>query len=305
MLDPTKLRVLRSVVETGSIRASAEALGYTPSAVSQQLSTLGRETGVALVERSGRGIVVTTAGKHLAERACTALEALDDVERLARELASGRTGRLGFGYVTSVAATWVPAIAHDVRRTFPDLALELMHRDCSVQEAGHRFDVVLADSASPEFGPDWSSIQLVEEVYSVLLSETHPLADRTELTLHDIAELPWTTDDPLDSWWFERILSACRAAGFVPEIAANPSDYAAVGGFVATGDYISVQPSLIAVTSQPGIVTVPLRRPCPERRVEVRVRRSIAKNPATQYILRRLREFAVETAERVPGVVAL
>lgn len=305
MLDPTKLRVLRSVVETGSIRASAEALGYTPSAVSQQLSTLGRETRVALVERSGRGIVVTSAGQQLAERACTALEALDDVERLARELASGRTGRLGFGYVTSVAATWVPSISHEVRRTFPDLTLDLMHRDCTVQEAGHRFDVVLADAGSPSFGPDWSSIELVEEVYSVLLAEGHPLADRAELTLHDIASLPWTTDDPLDSWWFQRILSSCRAAGFVPEIGANPSDYAAVGGFVATGDYVSVQPSLIAATSQPGIVTVPLRRPCPERRVEIRVRRSIAENPATRFIVRRLQEFAQETAGRIPGVVAL
>lgn len=304
MLDPTKLRVLRSVTETGSIRASAEALGYTPSAVSQQLSALGRETGVALVERSGRGIVVTSAGHRLAEEAGLALEALDDVERLARELASGRTGRLGFGYVTSVASTWAPRIAHDVRRAYPDLALELMHRDCSVVEAGHRYDVVIADAESPAFGPEWASIDLVEEVYSVLVSDTHPLAARSELSLHDIADLAWTTDDPLDSWWFERILSSCRAAGFTPEIAANPSDYAAVGGFVATGDYVSVQPSLIAAASQPGIVSIPLRRPCPERTVEVRVRRTVANGPAAQFIVHRLREMAAETAARVPGVIA-
>ncbi|HJG50565.1 MAG TPA: LysR family transcriptional regulator [Brachybacterium faecium] len=305
MLDPVKLRVLRSVVETESVRASAEALGYTPSAASQHLSALGRETGVALVERSGRGIAVTAAGRRLAASACTALEALDDVERLARELASGRTGSLGFGYVTSVASTWVPVIAHDVRRAFPDLTLELMHRDCTVEEAGNRHDVVLADADSPAFGADWCVISLVEEVYSVLVSSHHPLAGRSELALHDVAELAWATDDPLDSWWFARILSACRASGFTPQVVANPSDYAAVGGFVATGDYISVQPSLIAVTSQPGIVAIPLRRPCPERRVEVRVRRSIAENPAARFIVRRLQEFAVETAERTPGVLAL
>lgn len=305
MLDPTKLRVLRSVVETGSIRASAEALGYTPSAVSQHLSSLARETGVALVERSGRGILVTPAGRQLAERAGDALEALEEVERLAKELASGRTGSLGFGYVTSIAATWVPLIAHDVRRAFPDLSLELMHRDCTVQEASTGHDVVIADAGSTSFGPDWTSIDLIEEVYSVLLSSTHPLAGRTDLSLRDIADLAWATDDALDAWWFERILASCRAAGFTPDVAANPSDFAAVGGFVATGDYVSVQPSLIAATIPPGVVAVPLRRPCPERRVEVRVRKSIADNPATRFILRRLQEVAAETAERVPGVVAL
>ncbi|MGY5766013.1 LysR family transcriptional regulator [Brachybacterium sp. DNPG3] len=305
MLDPVKLRVLRSVAETGSIRASAEALGYTPSAVSQHLSALRRDTGVALVERSGRGIVVTAAGHRLAERAGTALEALDDVDRLARELASGRTGTLGLGYATSVAATWVPRVASDVRRVFPDLQLELMHRDCTMQEAGQRYDVIIADADSPDFGPEWTGLDLVEEVYSVLVAADHPLAARDGIALHELADLAWATDDPLDSWWFARILAACRAAGFAPRVEVNPSDFATVGGFVATGDCISVQPSLIAATPLPGVAAIPLRRPCPERRVQVRVRRSAADSPATRFIVRRLHEIADDTAATVPGVTAL
>src|SRR5690606_11600928 len=102
MLDPLKLRVLRSVAETGSIRASAEALGYTPSAVSQHLTGLRRETGVTLLERSGRGIAVTPAGRELARAAGTALDALDEVSRVAGELRAGRTGTLTLSYATSV-----------------------------------------------------------------------------------------------------------------------------------------------------------------------------------------------------------
>ena len=66
MLDLHRLRVFRAVVTTGSVSGAAATLGYTPSAVSQHLAALQRETGVALVERSGRGIVPTAAGVVLA-----------------------------------------------------------------------------------------------------------------------------------------------------------------------------------------------------------------------------------------------
>ncbi|HJG90528.1 MAG TPA: LysR family transcriptional regulator [Brachybacterium massiliense] len=305
MLDPVKLRVLRSVVETESIRASAEALGYTPSAVSQHLSVLGRETGVVLLERTGRGISVTSAARLLAEQAGTALDALASVDRLARELASGRTGSLTFGYMTSVAATWVPVLARDVRRAFPQLSLDLLYRDCSVQETGSRADVVLTDDVTPSFGADWREVDLLEEIYSALVAVTHPLADREEISLTELAELPWVTDDPLDSWWFDRIAASCRAAGFTPPVEVNPSDYPAVTGFVATGDYVSVQPSLIAAETRPDIVAIPLSAPAPTRRVQMRVRRAAETNPAALFLMERIRAITVETAERIPGVTAL
>lgn len=305
MLDPVKLRVLRSVVETESIRASAEALGYTPSAVSQHLSVLGRETGVVLLERTGRGISVTSAARLLAEQAGTALDALASVDRLARELSSGRTGSLTFGYMTSVAATWVPVLARDVRRAFPQLSLDLLYRDCSVQETGSRADVVLTDDVTPSFGADWREVDLLEEIYSALVAVTHPLADREEISLTELAELPWVTDDPLDSWWFDRIAASCRAAGFTPPVEVNPSDYPAVTGFVATGDYVSVQPSLIAAETRPDIVAIPLSAPAPTRRVQMRVRRAAETNPAALFLMERIRAITVETAERIPGVTAL
>lgn len=305
MVDPVKLRVLRSVVETESIRASAEALGYTPSAVSQQLSSLGRETGVALVERTGRGISVTSGARLLAERAGSALDALAAVDRLARELAEGRTGSLTFGYMTSVAATWVPVIARDVRTAFPELSLDLLYRDCSVQEAGSRADVVLADDVTPSFGPDWREVDLLEEVYSVLVAASHPLADRSEVALAELSTLPWVTDDPLDSWWFDRIAAACRAAGFTPPVEVNPSDFPAVTGFVATGEYVSVQPSLITAEVRPDIVAIPLSPPAPMRRVQMRVRRSIEDNPAVRFLMDRVRSITVQTAANIPGVTAL
>lgn len=305
MLDPVKLRVLRSVVETGSVRASADALGYTPSAVSQHLSALRRETGVELVERSGRGIVVTPAGEVLAREAGAALDALSRLERVARDLRAGRTGALSLAYVGSVAATWLPRVTREVRAEFPDLALTLQLRDCSLGDAAQRGDVAIVDSIAADFGPEWDAVDVLEEGFVALVGTDHPLAERETLDLGELAELPWVTDDPLDSTWFELIASACRAAGYSPQVEVNPPDFEAVLGFIAAGDHVSVQPSLVTQRIRADVVAIPLTGDRPRRRIQVRTRRAVAQNPAAQYVLTSVRRVAAEHADAVRGVRAL
>ena len=306
MLDPVKLRVLRSVVETGSIRASAEALGYTPSAVSQHLSALRRETGLDLIERTGRGITVTAHGRILAAEAGTALDALAALERTATDLRSGRTGTLRLGYATSIASTWIPELARDLRRRYPDLGLELVLRDCSCEDlAADGMDIIVGEGTSDAALEDWAVQDFLEEGYVALVAREHPFADRASLPLKDLADQSWVTDDPLDSFWFDRIGAACRAAGFSPCVDVNPDDFATVLGFVATGDHISVQPSVIAQDLRPDIVAIPLDPPAPRRRLRVQVRRTVERNPAAQYIVQRLHAAADRRAQEIPGVVHL
>lgn len=306
MLDPTRLRVLRSVVETGSIRASADALGYTPSAVSQHLSTLKRETGLELVERSGRGVRVTEAARAIAEEAGKALDALDTLDLRVADLRAGRTGSLNFGYATSVAATWVPELAREVRQQFPDLGLGLALRDCCRPEgADDDLDIVFAEDGAMSWGTEWIHHDVLEEGYVALVSADHPLARHAELSVKALAEEPWATDDPLDSPWFHRIASACRAAGFSPCVAANPSDFNTVVGFVATGDYVSVQPSLAAQSLRADVVAIPLEDSALRRRLRVHVRRSVAGLPASQFIVERIHAAAARRVYDIPGVVSL
>lgn len=307
MLDPVKLRVLRSVVETGSIRASAEALGYTPSAVSQQLSALRREAGgLELITRTGRGITVTPAGRTLAAQAETVLDALADLERTARDLREGHTGTITFAYASSAAATWVPSIARDVREAFPDLALSLVLRHCSLgDQDDQRGDVVIGDDIATAFGAGWIVQDILEEGYVALVGDQHPFAARSSVALSELEHEAWVTDDDPATPWFDRIASSCRAAGFSPRIAVNPPDFAAVLGFVASGDYVSVQPSLIAQDLRPGVTSLPLDPPAPRRRLQVRVRERVASNPAVQFMVERVRATAAAYADQVPGVRAL
>lgn len=305
MLDPVKLRVLLSVVETGSIRASAEALGYTPSAVSQHLSALRRDLGIELAERSGRGIVVTPAAREIATAAAPALDALAEVERLARELRAGRTGRLQLGYSMSVGALWIPKIAEQMRDAFPELALDLSVRECRAPDVAGQLDMAVVDAGAMPYDAGWSSIDVLEEGYVALVGVDHPLADRAEVAIGELADLPWATDDPLDSAWFDVIASACRAAGFSPRIEVNPSDITAVLGFVAAGPYVSVQPSLVCQRLRSDVVSVPISGDRPRRRLQVRVRDAVAQHAPARHVLALVREICRETAAEVPGMTAL
>ncbi|AXK46488.1 LysR family transcriptional regulator [Brachybacterium saurashtrense] len=303
MLDPLKLRVLRSVVETGSIRASAEALGYTPSAVSQHLTSLRRETGLDLVERSGRGIVVTAHGRLLAERAGPALDALAALDRTVADLRAGRTGSLRLGYATSIASTWIPELARDVRRRFPDLDLELVLRSCSIDDLiEDDIDVAVGETSPSPAVAEWLAQEFLEEGYVAIVGRDHPLAGRESVQLVDLAEEDWATDDPPGSPWFARIVSACRAAGFTPCVQINPQDFSTVLGFVATGDHVTVQPSLIAQDLRTDLVAVPIRSPALRRRLSVQVRRSLRGHPAARYVVARLHEMAEERARKIDGV---
>src|SRR5690606_32700382 len=101
MLDVHRLRVFRSVVATGSVNAAAANPGFTPSAVSQHLAALQRETGLTLVARVGRGIQPTAAGLALADRIDELLDRLGGVESLVADLRAGRHGSLSIAYFAS------------------------------------------------------------------------------------------------------------------------------------------------------------------------------------------------------------
>src|SRR5918992_5042948 len=80
MLDVRRLRLLRELAARGTVTAVAEALAYTPSAVSQQLAQLERDAGLPLLERVGRGVRLTEAGRRLVVHADAVLARLDEAE---------------------------------------------------------------------------------------------------------------------------------------------------------------------------------------------------------------------------------
>jgi DNA-binding transcriptional LysR family regulator len=125
MLDVTRLRVLVAVARHGSVTAAAKALNYAQPSVSHHLARLEAETGIKLIERAGRGIRLTDAGRLLAERASEVIGRLDAAENELAAYSGLRAGRLRLAAFPSALGTIVPAAASMLRGQQPSIDLRL------------------------------------------------------------------------------------------------------------------------------------------------------------------------------------
>jgi DNA-binding transcriptional LysR family regulator len=129
MLDVRRLRVLAEVARHGSFTAAAEALAYTPSAVSQQIAALEREAGTVLVERGARGVALTEPGRLLAAEAEQILGRLAAAELELQALAGLRAGLLRLGWFATAGATLMPRAIAEFQRRHPEVELDLFEGD--------------------------------------------------------------------------------------------------------------------------------------------------------------------------------
>lgn len=135
MIDPHRLRFLVEVAHWGTVTAAAEALGYSPSAASQQLAALQRDLDLDLLVRSGRTVELTPAGRELVRRASDVFEALEAAETAARAVDGAATGRVLVGALGSTIVDLVPLAIASLADAAPELTLEVRHLGDEVLEA--------------------------------------------------------------------------------------------------------------------------------------------------------------------------
>ncbi|NEE03989.1 LysR family transcriptional regulator [Phytoactinopolyspora halotolerans] len=285
MLDPHRLRVFRAVVATGSVHQAATNLGYTPSAVSQHLTALQRETGLRLVERNGRGIEPTATGRMLADEAAAALERLAELDAVVTDLREGRVGTLSISYFASAGAAWIPPVVAALTREFPELRIDLRLIELADEHKSAPDVEIFVEGA--ESGPiqGYDVYPLLEEPYVAVLPETHPLAGRRSIPLRELADEPWVDNDFSRGPCRQALLDACSAVGVSPGFHVETHDYPTAISFVAAGVGITVLPRLGVGTLPAGLVAVPVVDPVPVRRISVRVRESLRRNPAARRIV--------------------
>lgn len=294
MLDPHRLRVFRSVVASGSIQAAAANLGYTPSAISQHVAALQRETGLTLLERSGRGVRPTSAGLALAAQADAVLARLSEAEAAVEDLRSGRIGTLSIAYFGSVGSAWLPHVVGRLLAEFPQLRLDLQLREEVPGIVEERADLQLVvDQPGRAPGSGFAAHHLLDDPYVAVLSERHRLAEAAEIPLPDLAAERWVDNDVARGWCRRQLLEACAAAGFSPSFHVEAHDYATAIAFVAAGIGITVLPALGAARLPPGLRAVPVVRPTPVRSIHVVVREAAGRTPPALAAIAALREVAV------------
>ncbi|HYN30735.1 MAG TPA: LysR family transcriptional regulator [Dermatophilaceae bacterium] len=271
MLDPHRLRVLRSVLASGSITLAAENLGLTSSAVSQHVSALRRETGLVLFERVGRGIVPTPAARILAEQSDGALAELARLDELVADLREGRSGRLTLGYFSSAGLAWMPDLVKRLTGELPDLTVELVLTEAAAPGVAPDIDLVV-DLPDAPTRPGFARTSLTDDPYVVVVPAGHPLADRERVALTDLRRERWVSGDLLHNPSHRILLSACAAAGFRPRFPVQAGDQYTAMAFVAAGVGVTVLPRLAAAALPEGVRRLPLTPPAPVRHLSALTR---------------------------------
>lgn len=298
MLDVHRLKIFRSVVASGSVAAAATSLGYSPSAVSQHLTALQRETGLTLLERVGRGLRPTPAGLAVAAEADGVLRRLGQAESVVAELRDGRSGRLSIAYFASVGTAWLPDVARRLTTELPGVALDLQLREALAEDPGARPDIQLLVSGTqaPSTGAGFESHHLVDDPYLAVLPRTHPLAGRDTIELAELALDRWVEGDVPTGWCRRNLVETCAAAGFVPPFHVQANDAPTAVAFVGAGMGITVLPALAARHLPADVRSVPIVRPRPERSIYAVVRTAVASTPPARLVLAELASLAASTA---------
>jgi DNA-binding transcriptional LysR family regulator len=255
-LDPRRLRVLRAVALRGGVVDAARLLHLTPSAVSQQLTQLEQEVGLALLDRSRRRVSLTAAGKLLAARA----------ERIEQELAEARrdlatlSGRVSgpvvvAAFPTAIRHLLVPAFGA-LSRTHPDVApsvVELEGPEALRELRTGGVDVVIAEGDAPEpTRPGLAAVALADDDYRIAVPRSWTPAPRT---VHDLADRPWVAAPPATPGGQARGRLATRH-GFTPIRAHTCLEFPGVLALVAGGLGAAILPTLALVDLADDAVTV-------------------------------------------------
>ncbi|MCF6388574.1 LysR family transcriptional regulator [Mycobacterium sp. MBM] len=298
-MDVLRLRMLRELADHGTVAAVAEVLCMTPSAVSQQLKTLQREAGVALLEPAGRRVRLTDAGQVLVGHAERVIAALD---RAQADMDSYRTSARGQVTVSFFPSGAAMLLAPLIVATRPR-GVEVIGRDIDAPASRAPqqltdFDVVVVhrdERDTADWGPRFTSTDLLREPLDVLLPPEHPLADRARVQLRELADQDWIgvegglmVDDVFKS--------IATVTGIAPRIIQRVNDFRVLEELVQAGIGIALLPRYVT------LVRTLVRRPIGDiklaRRIEAVTRVGAEARPAIALVLAQLHTIAAGVADQ-------
>jgi DNA-binding transcriptional LysR family regulator len=307
MLELRRLRLLRELHQRGTIAAVADALRFTPSAVSQQLAQLEREAGVRLLERAGRGVRLTDAGLVLVEHAEALLEraALAEADLAAAGGTVAGRGRIaGFQSVAlRVAIPAMEALAHDAPRLRCELVEAEPEQSLPALALGD-VDLVLGDEWQHQPWLLPAGVErhdLLADPVHLLLPAGHPAArrHRDAVPLPELAGEAWAAGHP-GMGWVDMIQRTCRAlGGFDPDIRHRTNDAIVALALVARGHAVTMLPDLVIPPARPGLAVRAIAEAPTGRTIFAATRATDAARPSTLALLRAVR--AAVAALTPPG----
>lgn len=293
MIDLAALASLRAVDRTGSVVAAAEALGLTPSAVSQQVKRLEKQSGVPLLERVGRGVMLTGHGRHLVDAGTRLLADLEEIESGLHHSTGAVSGHLRVtAFSTAMRGLVAPAVA-SVLADHGDLSVALTER-----EPWDTVDLVATGQADLGLVHTWGDVPIAvpdhlvrtpvaHDVADVVVPGGHPLASRSRVTPKDLLDEGWiaTPEGTICRQWLLRMYDG---TGRLPRIVHQSLEFDSHVALVRAGLGIALVPRLGRQPLPAEVVAVPAHRPEPTRTITALHRRSMAASPAIRCLLEAL-----------------
>jgi DNA-binding transcriptional LysR family regulator len=308
MLHLQRLRLLHELHARGTIAAVADALQFTPSAVSQQLAVLEREAEVALLEPAGRGVRLTDAALVLVRHA----EALLERAELAQADLAAATGTVaGRGRIASfqsVALRLALPAMQALAREAPGLRCELIEAEPEQSLPALALgdvDLVLADEwkHQPHARPAGVEREdLCLDPVHLVLPEDHPAARRHRhaVPLAELAADAWTTGHR-DTGWEEITNRTCRElGGFDPDIRHRTNDSVTSLALVANGQAVTLLPQLVRPEAQPRVSVRAIAEGSVHRTIYAATRAADAKRPSVRALLAAVRSAAASLGWPAP-----
>ena len=260
MLDLRRLRLLREVDARGTVHGAARALDYTPSAISQQLAVLEREAGAKLLERAGRNVRLTDAGRVLVRHAAGLLDGIEAAEAELAGIAAGRPA--GVVRVSAFQSAFLrivaPAIAA-LARSHPDVRVEATELEVEQGVPALRLqqlDVVVGDEYEGQPRPvhaDLTRTSLVRERIQLAMPADHPLARGRRVPLARLADAEWAACQS-GNGHREMHIRACRQlGGFEPDLRYASDDLLILLELVRTTGACALLPDLVLGYGAPGV----------------------------------------------------
>ncbi|MDF2993435.1 MAG: LysR family transcriptional regulator [Microbacterium sp.] len=296
MIDLEAIGALRAIAREGSVSGAAAALGFTPSAVSQQIKRLERETGVALLERVGRGVALTDAGTHLVVGSTPILA---ELEKLRADLQASATttgavsGDLRLAAFSTVVRGVVAPLLVDLASHHPDLRL-------LVRESEPWETIALVASGQRDLGiaHQWGGVALAipgnlvvtplfTDVADVIMHRDHRLADRDLVRPADLADDAWvaTFETTICRQWLRRLFDG---VGNAPRVVYESMEFETHLELARTGRAVALVPRLGRARLGDDLVAIPTIDPASTRDVVAVHRRSQSDSPALRVTLEAL-----------------
>lgn len=295
MINP-RLITLRTFAACGTVAATAELTGYSPSAVSGQLRELQNALGMTLLVKDGRGLRLTATGRNLVRRSDRLIAEWEDIRASSLDAGDQAPSDFGIGGFSTASSNLLAPLAAHLQKSHPTSTVHVIEASptrCFELLVAERIDLAVVVSmqgdVQVEDDPRFEKVDLLNDPLDVMVPSDHPVAQHESVSLADLAAEDWITAVP-GSPYHALFIAAFTAAGVTPRISHESVEWETQAALVGVGVGVSLLPRLVSLAGEDNVTRVRLAGPGRlSRKIVAAVRAGSRNSPLIKESLRHLR----------------